>query len=168
MNTLVERRTWPMKGVDPNYPCSDGKPMAEGHLQYRWITTIQGNLEYLFRDDPAVYVAADNLVYPVEGNPAVCQAPDVYVAFGVEKVERGSFIVHQEGGVFPQVVFEVWSPSNNTPEMVRKLLFYDQHGAEEYYEYNPNTTASRCTCGRTGGWRNSPTCRCTSASGCGG
>src|SRR5437764_1211047 len=94
------------------YPDSDGKPMADNTLQFRWITTIQLNLDDLFRSNPDVFVAGDNLIYPVKGDNTICQAPDVYVAFGRPKGDRGSYRVWEEGGIFPQVVFEVLSPGN--------------------------------------------------------
>lgn len=121
-----------------HYPDSDGKPMADNTLQFRWIVTIQGNIDLLFRDDPNVFVAGDNLIYPVEGDPVVCQAPDVYVAFGRPKGHRGSYKVFEEGGVFPQVVFEILSPNNTPAEMDRKRAFYERYGAEEYYVYDPD------------------------------
>lgn len=144
MSTLItssSRR--PMRGMNPLYPSSDGQPMAENGLQYRWIVTIQGNLDDMFRERPHVFVAADNLIYPVEGRPEICQAPDVYVAFGRPKGDRGSYIVFEEGGIFPQVIFEIRSPSNTSRDMARKLLFYDEYGAEEYYDYDPNRNRLR-------------------------
>jgi Uma2 family endonuclease len=123
------------------YPDSDGKRMAENTLQYRWIVTIQGNLDLLFREDPAVFVAGDNLIYPVKGKPAICTAPDVYVAFGRPKGYRGSYKVWDEGGTFPQVIFEVLSPGNTAREMALKRTFYRQYGAEEYYVIDPDTGA---------------------------
>jgi hypothetical protein len=53
------------------YPSSDGKPMADNTLQFQWIVTIEGNLEALFRDREDVFVAGDNLWYPVEGEPEI-------------------------------------------------------------------------------------------------
>jgi Uma2 family endonuclease len=120
------------------YPDSDGKPMADNTLQFRWIVTIKGNLDVLFRDRPDVFVAGDHLIYPVEGNPKRRAAPDVYVAFGRPKGDRGSYKVWEEGGVFPQVVFEVRSPGNRFAEMARRLAFYDRYGAEEVYDYDPD------------------------------
>jgi Uma2 family endonuclease len=120
------------------YPDSDGKPMAENTLQYEWIVTIKGNLDILFRDAADVFVAGDNLIYPVQGSVEICYAPDVYVAFGRAKGRRGSYKVWDEGNVFPQVIFEILSPSNRPAEMARKLLFYEQYGAEEYYIYDPD------------------------------
>lgn len=131
------------------YPDSDGKPMAENTLQYEWIVTIKGNVDAIFRDDPAVFVAGDNLIYPKKGDPTVCTPPDVYVAFGRPKGHRGSYKVFDEGGIFPQVVFEVLSPGNRAGEMERKRTFYRVYGAEEYYVYDPDTdTTTGCT--RTG------------------
>lgn len=54
------------------YPTSDGKPMADNTRQFRWIVTIQGGIDALFRDDPNVFVAGDLLWYPVEGKPHIC------------------------------------------------------------------------------------------------
>ncbi|MBY0513118.1 MAG: Uma2 family endonuclease [Gemmataceae bacterium] len=120
------------------YPDSDGQPMAENTLQFRWIVTVQGNLELLYADRPDVFVAGDNLIYPDEGDNKVRQAPDVYVAFGRPKGDRGSYKVWEEAGVFPQVVFEVLSPGNRSGEMARKFIFYERHGVEEYYILDPD------------------------------
>lgn len=119
------------------YPVSDGKPMAESTLQFQWIVTIQGNLDLIFRDRDDVFVGGDNFVYPVEGDPAVNVAPDVYAAFGRPKGHRDSYKVWAEGGVFPQVVFEILSPNNTYTEMQDKRRFYQKYGAEEYYVYDP-------------------------------
>ena len=120
------------------YPESDGKPMADNTLQFRWIVTIQGGLDGLFRDQPDVFVAGDLLWYPVEGEPRVSAAPDIMVAFGRPKGDRRSYLQWEEGDVAPQVVFEILSPNNTVPEMMRKFRFYDRHGVEEYYLYDPN------------------------------
>ena len=36
------------------------------------------------------------------------------------------------------MVFEVLSPSNTKKEMLKKLLFYNKYGVEEYYIYDPD------------------------------
>ncbi|MGL6094881.1 MAG: Uma2 family endonuclease [Fimbriiglobus sp.] len=117
--------------------------MADTTLQFRWIVTLKGNLDALFADRPDVCVAGDHLVYPVEGRPDVRLAPDVYVAFGRPKGDRGSYKVWEEAGVFPQVVFEIRSPGNRAGKMARKLAFYDEFGAEEYYDYDPDRNVLR-------------------------
>jgi hypothetical protein len=97
-----------------------------------------GSVDHLFSEDPHVFVAGDLFWYPVEGHPEIVTAPDTMVAFGRPKGDRGSYRQWEEGGIAPQVVFEVLSPSNRPPEMLAKLDFYDRHGVEEYYIYNPD------------------------------
>src|SRR3954469_20417183 len=106
------------------YPHRDGMPLADNTLQYRWITTIVGGLESLFRDDPNVFVAGDLLWYPIEGDNKTRVAPDAMVAFGRPKGYRGSYMQWREEGIAPQVVFEVQSPGNRFGELTRKFEFY--------------------------------------------
>jgi Uma2 family endonuclease len=120
------------------YPDSDGKPMADNTRQFTYIVTIQGGIAALFADRPDVFVAGDLLWYPVEGNPRIRAAPDTLVAFGRPPGYRGSYIQWREGGIAPQVAFEVLSPGNRPGEMKRKREFYQRYGVEEYYEYDPD------------------------------
>ncbi|GGA36952.1 Uma2 family endonuclease [Okeania sp. KiyG1] len=119
------------------YPDSNGQPMADNTIQFRWITVIHYNLAWLFADNTEVFVAGDLLWYPVEGNNKLRQAPDVMVVFGVPKGNRGSDQQWKENNIAPQVVFEILSPGKTPKEMERKLLFYDRYGVEEYYLYDP-------------------------------
>jgi Uma2 family endonuclease len=119
------------------YPHSDGQPMADNTTQFRWIVTIQGGLEALFRADPQVFVAGDLFWYPVEGHPEIRLAPDIMVAFGRPKGDRSSYLQWDEGDIAPQVVFEILSPGNTIALMLRKFRFYERYGVEEYYMYDP-------------------------------
>lgn len=112
--------------------------MSDNTLQFLWIVMIQGNLAALFRDDPHVFIAGDLLWYPVEGNNKLRIAPDTMVAFGRPKGHRGSYMQWREGGIAPQVVFEVLSPGNRQGELVRKFKFYERYGVEEYYMLDPD------------------------------
>jgi Uma2 family endonuclease len=120
------------------YPETDGKPMANNTEQFNWIVAIEQNLEWLFANDPNVFVAGDLFWYPVEGKPHIVNAPDVLVVLGRPKGKRGSYMQWKEEGIAPQVVFEILSPGNTKSEMERKLVFYERYGVEEYYIYNPD------------------------------
>ena len=122
-----------------DYPDSDGQPMADNTQQFRWIVLIKENLELLFANDSKDFVAGDLLWYPVEGSPEIRVAPDVMVAFDRPKGDRGSYKQWLEGNIAPQVVFEILSPGNRLKEMTKKLQFYDRHGVEEYYIYDPES-----------------------------
>lgn len=121
------------------YPDSDGKPMSDNTKQARWIVLFYTNLQTLFIDRDDVFVAADLLWYPVKGDNKKRQAPDVMVAFGRPKGDRGSYKQWEENGVPVTVAFEVLSPGNDQEEMTRKHEFYEEHGVEEYYIYDPDT-----------------------------
>jgi Uma2 family endonuclease len=120
------------------YPDSDGEPIADNTLQFRWVVTIHSNIDVLFRHDPNAFVAGGLLWYPVKGDNKTRTAPDVMVAFGRPKGDRGSYQQWNEGGVPPHVVFEVRSPGNRYGELMRKFSFYDRFGVEEYYFYDPD------------------------------
>ena len=120
------------------YPDSDGLPMSDNTRQFEYIVYVKKGVDWLFSDDPQVFVGGDLLWYPVEGNNKLRQAPDVMVAFGRPKDERGSYQQWKEENVPPQVVFEIISPGNTIPEMTRKFQFYERYGVEEYYIYDPD------------------------------
>ncbi|MCT7984120.1 Uma2 family endonuclease [Laspinema sp. A4] len=122
------------------YPDSDGKPIAENTLQYRWIVRLVTNLKQLLKDQVA-FVAGDLLWYPVrvERPPAPCQAPDAMVAFGRPDGDRGSYKQWEEDNMAPQVVFEILSPSNTMIEMAAKQNFYAQYGVLEMFFYDPQS-----------------------------
>ncbi len=67
--TIPTRRT-----VDLEYPDSDGLPMSDNTLQFKWIVTVKEGLEAQYRNDPEVFVAGDLLWYPQFGKPKVRRA----------------------------------------------------------------------------------------------
>jgi Uma2 family endonuclease len=135
-------RTWPKPG-EVFYPESDGKPMADNTEQFNWIVLLVENLKALFADDPNVFVAGDLLWYPIEGRVDIAFAPDAMVAFGRPMGYRGCYKQWAEGGLPPQVVFEVLSPNNTASEMMDKFIAYARFGVEEYYVYDPEKRVFR-------------------------
>jgi Uma2 family endonuclease len=146
----MSTQTPPTSAREIEYPDNDGKPLSDNTLQLEWIFTIKGGLDAVFRDDPDVFVAGDLLWYPVEGDNKTRQAPDAMVAFGRPKGYRGSYMQWREGGIAPQVVFEVLSPRNRRREMDRKRTWYFRFGVEEYYEFDPDRVRLRGWIGKEG------------------
>lgn len=122
------------------YPDSDGKPMADNTKQLDWMTLLYGNLRLHFRERAReVFVGANQLWYPVEGEPETRVAPDVYVVLGRPQGHRGSYKQWEEGGLPLTVTFEIRSPSNDYPDLIETLDFYEEYGVEEYLLYDPET-----------------------------
>ena len=122
------------------YPDSDGKPMSDNTMQYRWIVRLVTNLKHLLKDQVA-FVAGDLLWYPIQVTepPVPSQAPDVMVVLGRPQGDRGSYKQWEEETIAPQVVFEIISPSNTIREMTAKQMFYEEHGVLETFFYEPET-----------------------------
>jgi len=117
-----------------DYPFRDGEPMADSLLQAEWMMMLCGNLDAILD----CFVGMNNFWFPREGHPEDRLAPDVYAAFGRPKGNhRRSYKQWEEDNVPVTVIFEILSPSNRPAEMANKFLFYDEHGVEEYYIYDP-------------------------------
>jgi Uma2 family endonuclease len=120
------------------YPESDGAPIAENTRQFECIVSTKVGLDRVFADDPNVFIAADLFWYPIEGDNTIRTAPDVMAVFGRPKGHRGSYLQWKENHIAPQVVMEILSPGNRVGQMAEKFAFFDEHGVEEYYVYDPD------------------------------
>jgi Uma2 family endonuclease len=122
------------------YPETDGLPMAENTVQYRWIVRLVSNLRRLFAHQN-VFVAGDLFWYPVQVNapPVPVQAPDAMVVLGRPGGDRKSYKQWEEENIAPQVVFEILSPSNSRGEMLEKQRFYQKYGVLEMFFYDPES-----------------------------
>ncbi|MCP2729748.1 Uma2 family endonuclease [Limnofasciculus baicalensis] len=140
LRSPLEYATLPKSSISEAiiYPDSDGEPMSDNTKQFDAIVEIKLNLEWLFADNHNVFIAGDLLWYGVEGDNTICKAPDVMVVFGRPKGDRGSYKQWLEDNIAPQVVFEILSPGNTFKEMRQKFRFYEKHGVEEYYLYDPD------------------------------
>lgn len=119
------------------YPDSDGKPMSDNTLQWDTIAYLIMVIRHWFSPRQDVFVAGDLLWYYEEGNNKARIGPDCLVAFGRPPGYRGSYMQWVEGGICPQVVFEVLSPKNTKKEMAAKYELYARLGCLEYYLVDP-------------------------------
>jgi hypothetical protein len=85
----------------------------------------------------SAFVAGNLFWYPLEGQPKVVASPDAMVVFGRPDADRRSYRQWLEGGIGPQVTFEVLSLSNRKSDLADSLAFYETHGVDEYYLIDP-------------------------------
>ena len=119
------------------YPDSDGKPMADNTLQFRWIVTIKEGLEWVYRDRPDVFVAGDLFWYPVQGRPEICQAPDALVAFGRPKGDEAHTSSGTKAGIAPRSFSRSSHPTTGSRDGAKARVLR-RYGVEEYYIYDPD------------------------------
>ena len=129
---------------DVFYPESDGAPMGENPYQTEVITTVMFGFQRLYGGRPDVWVGADNFWYPVRGEPKIVAAPDTMVVVGLAQQPdirtMGSYRPWVHGGRVLLAV-EVLSPSNTWAEMLRTRQFYELHGVDEYWVFDPDTAS---------------------------
>jgi len=114
------------------YPETDGKPMGETDIHIAQIIDLLFALTRYFREDPRVYVAADLLLYYVEGDPKEFVVPDVFVVRGVPKGQRRIYKLWEEGRA-PEVVFEITSASTRREDLGTKRVLYADLGVKSAY-----------------------------------
>ena len=133
--------TFPKTGVAPGeieeYPYSDGRILMEADPHANAIVEMRNKLRRHFAAAGNIYVAGSMAVYFREGDPQAVVAPDVFVVLGVEKRDRRSYKIWEEGGIVPALVIEVASPSTRRLDATSKQGAYERMGVCEYWRYDP-------------------------------
>ena len=119
-----------------DYPCSDGRPMAESDFQLEPLVYAITALRTHFADQDQVYVAGDMFLYFKEGDPRTVVAPDVFVVVGATKRKRMSYKLWEEPKA-PDFVLEVTSRSTRAEDQGRKRETYASLGVGEYWLFDP-------------------------------
>jgi Uma2 family endonuclease len=122
---------------NPNYPTSDGKPMAEtDHHRILMLDLIE-TLKEWYAPQERVYVSGNLLLFYVRGNKRRHLSPDVFVVKGVPKGNRLNYILWEEGKA-PQLVIELTSSSTRHEDVSRKFrLYQDVLQVKEYFLFDP-------------------------------
>ncbi len=120
------------------FPGSDGEPMAETVENAIQMVDLQFALRCLLETQGRVRVAVggNHLMYYNQRNGRDHISPDVYVALDVAPGLRPTWKTWEEGK-FPDIVFEITSPSTEDVDRGSKLELYTRLGAREYYIYDP-------------------------------
>lgn len=124
-------------GVLVEYPCSDGKPMAETEFHIAVIMQLIQSLRSYYASRQDAYVVGNIFWYWEEGNPRACRSPDTMVVFGVNKEMRRSFQSWNENGAIPSVCFEIASESTWRGNLTEVRADYERVGVREYYVFDP-------------------------------
>ena len=119
-----------------DYPCSDGRPMAESGFQIKPLVYAFTVLQTHFLHQPQVFVAGDMFLYFKEGDPRAVVAPDVFVVIGAANHTRMSYKLWEEPKA-PDFVLEITSRSTRAEDQGRKREVYASLGVREYWLFDP-------------------------------
>ena len=121
---------------EPNYPDSDGLPMAENEAQFWPILYVGSALDRYYQDRDDVYVVGNLLLYYQQGDGSKSVSPDLMVVFGASKHVRSSYRVWEEPKA-PDFVLEIASESTYRTDRGEKRDTYAAMGVLEYWQYDP-------------------------------
>ncbi len=118
------------------YPESDGEPMGETDKHIELIIDLRLTLREFFQAEEFVYVGSNLMFYYVEGDPTKSISPDVFVARGVGKHARRTYLLWEEGQP-PNVAFEISSRKTRKDDLTWKKQLYAWIGVQEYFIFDP-------------------------------
>ncbi len=135
------RITRPLPGTvrDPIYPDSYRGSLAASQFHTNARLSLWRLLGDLFQDESDVCVATQLDWYYREATPTLCCDPDLFVARGVAKVMRESFIGWIETAQ-PCTVFEIVSYESRWRDLVARRRLYASLGVPEYFIFDPEGT----------------------------
>jgi Uma2 family endonuclease len=133
-------------------PESDGKPL-ETERERMQVNLILDVLDQHWQDRQDFYAAGNMFLYycaeqarqiiaeeadPVRPRRAF-RGPDVFIVLNVEgSIRRQKWVVWEESGRYPNVIFEFLSPSTRQTDRTTKKELYEQvFRTQEYYWYDP-------------------------------
>ena len=133
-------------------PDSDGEPM-ENEREYFQMSLLLEALDQYWHDRQDFYAGGNMFVYysveqahqilAEEAEPArprrAFRGPDLFVVVGVDgSFRRQKWVVWEEEGRYPDVIFEFLSPSTWRIDQTTKKTLYEQiFKTREYYWYDP-------------------------------
>ncbi len=120
--------------ADVEYP--EGNWIAQSIWHGKAVSQATVALDNHFRNRENVLVAMELLVYYEPGNNKVCLQPDLQVVFGVQRGNRSSYKVWEEGKA-ADFVLEVASPSTAAKDARHKAQEYARIGVREYWRLDP-------------------------------
>ena len=118
------------------------EPELESDLHREQINLLVRLLKYYWRDRQDVYVTGNLTVYynPDQLTNRDFRGPDVFVVMDVEKRDRKSWVLWNEGNKYPNLVIELLSDSTaKVDRSTKKLLYQDLWRLPNYFWFDPDS-----------------------------
>ena len=117
------------------YPETDGEPMAASDSHRKEMTRTLDAFEAHFQPKPDAYISGDIFMYYVKGEPDAVIAPDILISFGLDKKNRPTYKVWEEGKV-PEFVMEFASEKTYDKDLTIKKDTYASLGILDYFLFD--------------------------------
>ncbi len=118
------------------------EPPLESELHLGQMILLKQSLDWLWRDRNDFYATGNLTIYYSIPQPKSedFRGPDFFVVLGTERKTRNSWVVWQEGGMYPNVIVELLSDITAATDKGSKKKFYqDTFRAPDYFWFDPHT-----------------------------
>lgn len=116
------------------------EPTLETDLHRQHIDLLIRLLQYWWRDRNDFYISGNLTVYysATQTKKRDFRGPDIFIVLDVEKRDRRSWTIWEEGGKYPNVVIELLSPSTAVVDRTtKKTLYQNVWRLPEYFWFDP-------------------------------
>ena len=117
------------------------EPPLESDLHRDQINLLIRLLRWAWQERQDFYVSGNTTVYysPDQVKSRDFRGPDFFVVLGAEKSPRKSWVVWQEGGVYPHVIIELLSSSTaRVDRELKKELYQNIFRTPDYFWFDPD------------------------------
>ncbi|MGF1536671.1 MAG: Uma2 family endonuclease [Elainellaceae cyanobacterium] len=118
------------------------EPPLESSLHLAQIILLLTCLDWLWKGRDDYFTAGNLTVYfsPRQLKSEDFRGPDFFVALGVEKRPRKSWVVWEEGGQYPNVIVELLSDSTaKTDRGLKKEIYGNIFRTPDYFWFDPDS-----------------------------
>jgi Uma2 family endonuclease len=118
------------------------EPPLETDYHREQIDLLIRLLKYFWRDRPDFYISGNLTVYynAQKIKSREFRGPDIFVVLDVEKKDRRSWTIWEEGGKYPNLVIELLSKSTEKVDRgAKKNLYQDVLRVPNYFWFHPET-----------------------------
>jgi len=123
-------------------PCDlySDEPQLESDLHLRQILALLTSLEWLWQDRQDFFASGNLTIYfsPKQIKSQDFRGPDFFVVLNTERRTRKSWVVWEEDGKYPNVIFEVLSDATaKADKTTKKQTYQDIFRTPEYFLIDP-------------------------------
>lgn len=124
------------------------EPELETYLHLQQLILFLSSLEWHWQDRQDFFAAGNLTVYysPKQIKNRDFRGPDFFVALNTQRYPRKSWVVWEEDGKYPDIIFEVLSNSTaQVDRTTKKDLYQNTFRTPEYFWFDPELSSLEFT-----------------------
>lgn len=127
----------------PSAACIESEePEMESSQHHSQAVILEKSLEFLWQDRNDFFIGVNLTIYFSRQQLKThdFRGPDVFISLNTERHPRYSWVTWEEDGKYPDVIFELLSPTTEEIDRtIKKEIYQDRFRTSEYYWFSPES-----------------------------